>query len=425
MNLLYNINTNTRNGLGFVVLMLIVVISSNPFFYAILGKQEQIIIPAGLAFIFAIYRKIRVTRRDVVIFCLLLFVMSVHLFEYGIATIESSLAMMLKLFTALIIARTIPNYFAGYVSLMYVLSLLSLFFYVSPLVGLDLKGLFLSIAIPDEYGGLHIAIHNYKKQFGEDLYRNMGFFGEPGIFAGFLVLALLFMMKSAANVPRKYFYVLIIALVSSQSTTGYLAGLIVVPAAYIFRNRVSFANTQIVKMAAKGIIVVLFLIGFVSVFTKLPFLSEKIESQAGLIESQEVGWQLTRVGNAQFDMGYIADRPFFGWSQLLETRKLENEDFAFRQGNGLTGFAVRYGLVGIVVFFFFAFGVLTKYYGNKSLAAIAILVIGLILNGEHFLNFSLFLSLMFMPARATQFPNDYAVREISHSSIPRNVRTLS
>lgn len=392
-----------------LVLFAIVVTSSNPYIYWILGKEQQLVLPVIIALIWGVRRHIKFTRSDIIVFSLFLLVMLAHVLEFGTAVIASSVAMVLKLIVALLIMRAIPNFFVNYVFVMYVLSIVSLFFYLSPLVGLDFKILLSPIGIYDEFGGVHVAFHNYKKQFGEDLYRNMGFFGEPGIFAGFLVLALLFIAKDTAKIARRHFYVLIVALLSTQSTTGYLVGLIVVPLVYMSRNGAVFENIKILNTVVKMLFVFIFLIGFFSVFNKLPFLSEKLDRQSQLIESQEVGWQLTRIGNAQFDMGYIADRPFFGWSQLLETRKLENEDFAFRQGNGLTGFAVRYGLVGMVIYFLFAYGALKNYYNNKSFSIIAILAIALLLNGEHFLNYSLFLSLMFLPATTTRRTNNYSM----------------
>lgn len=395
------ITAGIRIRMDYIVLLLIFSLTSNPFFYWILGTEAQILLPAVLALLWCVHRRIKFTRRDFFVFALFLFVMLAHFFEFGGATIASSLSMLLKILMALVVIRTVPNFFGKYVSIMYGLSIMSLFFFIPTVLGLDLKGLFAPIGITDGFGGVHIMFHHFKQEYGEGLNRNMGFFGEPGLFSGFLILALLFTLKSTINVSRRHYFVLIATLLSTQSTTGYLVGFVVVLLTFLSKNKFYSpkAKNNAHQPMIKGMAIACVLIGFIFSLDALPFLSKKIGTHIEITESRDEGWRLTRYGNAQFDWEYIAAKPMFGWSQLLETRKLEDEDFAYRLGNGLTGFTVRYGFVGIAVFLFFAYRALSDFYGNNFFAAIAIFVVTLLLNGEHFLGFPLFLSLMFLPAR--------------------------
>jgi len=379
------------------VLFLILVITSNPYFFHALGKEVWIVLPVVVAVVWGKYRCVRFRLSDLVIFAAIFVVLLAHLLDFGSATIMSSLRMLSRVFVALVIARAVSDFPEKYFRIMVVLSIISCLFYFSSILGVGLEGLFRPIGIPlDDYGGIHIGIHHYKREYTGGVLRNSGIFGEPGIFAGFLILALIFSLNARARPPVGHYFVVIVALLSTQSTTGYLVGFLVVLWLVVGSSRVGAAGTMKLRWALGIAFVPIAFAGFAVAFGALPFLSDKIWAQIDVVESEGHHWQLTRYGNAVFDLGYIAERPAFGWSQLLGTRGLEGEEFAYLGGNGLTGFAVSYGLVSIGGFFWFAFKGLTCYFGDKRRALIAILVIGVLLNGEHFLMYPVFLAVMFL-----------------------------
>lgn len=396
-----NKNTKMKVTSSMIFFLFILLIYSNPFFYWLFGKEIQIILGPVIAIYWGIHKRIKLNLNDLMVFTLIVPIVITHFFIFGSATVVSSISFLFKFIVALVMIRTIPNIFEMYIFIMYKISILSLIFFIPVFLGIDLNNILSPIAMSDGYGGIHILLHHFKlEQLGEGVNRNMSFFGEPGLFAGFLILALLFMLKNSNKFPKKYFVVLIFTLLTTQSTMGYLVGLGVILFLYIARNsdnsRMSATLTSSTKLMSTSVLIIVFSM----TFNTLPFLNEKINTHFEMTEAKNDGWELTRYGNAMLDLDYIAQRPLTGWSNLLETRQLDGEDFAKRQGNGLTGFAVRYGLIGILLFFIFAFRTLSNYYGNWILALISISLIGIMLNGEPFLSLPIFLSLMFKPGNS-------------------------
>ena len=98
--------------------------------------------------------------------------------------------------------------------------------------------------------------------------RNAGFCSEPGHYASILSLAIainLFLNKFDVSFKNKSLYVLIVSLITTQSTTGYVSFLFLI-IFYVY-------NT---KSISKYIVIVLTIILFPTVWA-LPFMTEKIE----------------------------------------------------------------------------------------------------------------------------------------------------
>ena len=161
--------------------------------------------------------------------------------------------------------------------------------------------------------------------------------------------------------------------------------------------------------------VTFFLLIAATAFNQLPFLEDKITNQFQEANEREGQYYLGRYGNLLYDLKYIGERPFFGWSALPETRQVNVEEIA-GQGNGLSGYALKYGFVGIFGFIFFSFGALSINYGSKKIAAIMILVVSILLTGEQFLNYPIFLSLMFIQKRVLKSSPRSSVSEDSQLS---------
>lgn len=386
-----------KNRVYFLLTLLIIVISGNPA-VDYFNKAVVIILPAVVMLGWAIYKRVKVTRRDFLVLAFFSAIYLAHLIEFGSMTISSSSGMLLRLLTALLAVRLIPDFAAKYVTVMYGLAIMSLVFFIPYWLGLDLPSLLAPISIPLRPGDINIALHNFTPGHNESLIRNRGFFWEPGAFAGYLTLALLFTLRDAEKVPRKELFILILALLSTQSTTGYLAFLVVAMAIYIIRaaKRTSLGGRFVATFA-----VVVFALIAAAAFNNLPFLNEKITEQFEEAQTGEGQYHLGRYGNLLYDLNYIVDRPIFGWSSLSETRQVDVEDIA-GQGNGLSGYTVKYGVVGILGFLFFSFTALSKLYGSRKIALVAITTILILLNGEQFLGFPMFLSLMFASQRKSK-----------------------
>ena len=115
-------------------------------------------------------------------------------------------------------------------------------------------------------------------------------------------------------------------------------------------------------------------------YETLPFMKEKIAGQYEETIESATGAELTRMGNFLFDAEFISKRPLLGWSPRHSVRALLNPyvmDFVTGQGNGLTGFAVKFGLVGLALVGSCTFVLFRRLHGNALLAGVAVSVLAI------------------------------------------------
>lgn len=198
--------------------------------------------------------------------------------------------------------------------------------------------------------------------------RNCGFAWEPGGFAVMLAVAIffnLFFFKETKNSNTR-FWILLAALGSTQSTTGY-AILLVILLFY-------FYNKQ------KKLIIVLWpllLIALLAVFS-LPFMSEKI---LGLIDETEnvdamVEWSIGReeaINPQRFASFVIAfrdflDNPVLGLGGVNEARWTYKIGANVSTITGIGNLLAQYGMVGFLFFIISSFKT-SSYYSTHFMFA--------------------------------------------------------
>ena len=124
-------------------------------------------------------------------------------------------------------------------------------------------------------GGLNAIIYSVQSTASTILYsfnipRNSGFAWEPGGFAVYLCLAIFvnLFITNSNNKFNSHFWILLVALVSTQSTTGYSIFLIIILFYYLNKR----ADTMVV-------VIPLLLFAAIFIFS-LPFMSKKIGTVA-------------------------------------------------------------------------------------------------------------------------------------------------
>jgi len=127
------------------------------------------------------------------------------------------------------------------------------------------------------------------------------------------------------------------------------------------------------------------------------FLYEKIQKQYSMTEDQSHGWEITRFGALLYDAQDIIEKPLLGWGSYTNLRAWnESEDIINGKGNGFSDFAVRNGIVGLLIYFIGVFIYMRRMSdGNNIAASMLLMLVVALLQGEVFLNYPLFLSLMF------------------------------
>jgi len=359
----------------------------------------------------AIYRRQQIISRGlIVIACLFGSLLLVQCISFSFYPIVTICGFFTRLFIGYAVLRLVKNFPLVYVRAMFYLAILSLVFYISYQVlrfaGHDLVQTLTPLGNLIGTGGdrnLPIFFHT----FGTNVsYRNGGIFWEPGALAGYLNLALVFLWIVKGQIPareyRRYLVVLSVVLLTTLSTTGYLAYPLVLILHYDWRAK---ERRVFISRVLLGFYVLLPLLIGVSVYTytKSGFLQAKIENQfSEAIYQDSDGWHRTRIGTLLFDWEYIKHRPLTGWGLNEQTRLALHPQLIGEpqgMGNGMSDFTVKFGVSGMLVWLYCVFlGMirLTKRNIGKSLLIMVILL--LVLQGEAYLGYPLFLGLMFLEA---------------------------
>lgn len=231
----------------------------------------------------------------------------------------------------------------------------------------------------------------------KDMLRNSGMFWEPGAFAGYLVLALLFIILQnrgfTLGAYKKQAIWIVLGLLTTLSTTGFLV-LALILLIYIVQNY-KFGKFILIPVIAVG--------GYFA-YNNLEILGEKLEDQyneAAEMDKSDVS--NTRFGALNMDLQYIEDKPFTGNGLDKRTRYRFHPwvDDGIGHGNGMSNFIVYWG---IPFFLFWLICVFRFAYISTASVSTAVwftVIMILILQGEQFLNYPLFL--LFFTAPAIEF----------------------
>jgi hypothetical protein len=249
----------------------------------------------------------------------------------------------------------------------------------------------------------YIQIGKYYKSFffygilDIDLFRNVGMFWEPGAFAGVLTLCLLLILNK-----HKYYWInykfqlisIIISLLTTFSTTGYIIGFIIFLLITINLKNILFTFTSLS----------IFFIIFFNFFNNADFLKTKINDQLIHANNQRIGdFSNTRFGSLIFDWHYILKHPIVGNGFNIQTRYADHK-FLFRgssanndfigSGNAFSNYLASMGVIFILGYIILLWKASISF--GKYFAFIFCLVIILNLQGEQWLDYPLYLGLPFI-----------------------------
>lgn len=373
-----------------------IIISGNPAARAI---DDVFVYPIALILILALVGAplLRLDKIHWMVFSAFAFLISWHYFEFGPETIFASIGFFVKLSIAYLIATKIRQFPQIYVKILVYLSLLSLGIFVPFAMGLPLYDLLSGLTVDAGGASRHVIIHNFGR---EGLNRNSGMFWEPGAFGSYICFALILVRIYRLKLPTWQSASLWVALASTFSTAAYLAAFVILAWAVYSKMRIK-RSASIVLLAP--IMVGAFVILAYVLYVELPFLGEKIGLQYDRAINRGYLYQINRIGNLLYDLELIMQRPLFGWSAYLDTR-LSFDRYATQffsgQGNGLSGFATSFGLIGLSIFFI-ATGIRTfRLNGRFFDASFVLLVAAILLSAQKLLNYPVFLTLPFLLGRA-------------------------
>lgn len=373
------------------LMVLLLCISGNPLFTQSETFLTQFLYPIAFFVIMVFfYNKIpSVTWKKCVFWTILMgtiFACQYIVFQY--ITVLGSLNYLLKIIIGIVLAYILGERFPhAYMRVMVVICLISLPFFLLNAVGIYLPALVTGLGRESLVFYTQPSIELVAGS-QEGIPRNYGMFWEPGAFAGYIIVTFILyvdQLEFLVKNKRKDLYILIVALLTTISTTGYVVFSIIV--LFYFLQKRKGPGTILLAIIAVG--------AMAFAFFRLDFMYGKILAQYTVLEYQD--WDtvnLSRFGSVLFDWQYIVLHPIVGNGLADITRFAMHIGLSERLGgfgNGFTGAIHTFGIPFMAIYLFVI-------YKNKTISHkwMAILLIVLLLNGEYYLNYPLFFALMYV-----------------------------
>lgn len=371
-------NISKRDYLLVIVLIFLsgspVLLLTNPMVYGVLGS---------LFFLYSLLRKDVAIRKNLWIYLLFLILIFIsQYFTLGVISVLGSMNILAKVVLGATILWIVKERFRlVYLNIMFYISLISLILSIPGVRDFIVPGWF-------ETEGVQHSILIYT--VGTTL-RNSGPFWEPGAFACYLVLVpLLFLenLKESVLANKFKFFILLLALITTLSTTGYICLTTI-----ILYSIIRYTKNKLLLLFFIMPIVLYFLSLFMN---SLDFLNEKIVSQYENIKNLSGEYSNQRFGAFIFDLHYINKHPLCGNGLIDITRFADHRelwDVKLGHGNGFSDYIVRMGVLSFIVYI----GILFRNISNSySTSFFVVLIIIMLLQGEALLNYPLFLGLPFI-----------------------------
>jgi len=235
----------------------------------------------------------------------------------------------------------------------------------------------------------------YGTSYAIHLNKNAGMFWEPGAHAGIITLCLALNFKHLKYYWNNYKYKLIfllVALISTQSTAGYIVGFTI--GFFYFMQQKNYIFSVIILSV--------FLLAVGYIYQEKDFLKTKIEAQYRNATEQNIGeFSNSRFGSIIFDWHYIQKHPLIGNSFNLKTRYQDHQymflgekEDVISSGNGFSNYLASMGVFFIFSYFYFLFKAVSV--NGKLFGFFILLVVFLNLQSEQWFNFPLYLGLPFL-----------------------------
>lgn len=276
--------------------------------------------------------------------------------------------------------------------IVYYISLISLILFVPiNLLGIHVPGLLW------RDGGMTYIIYTFVEQHYN---RNCGMFWEPGAFSGVLTLCLSLNAKQLPFLWKEHKFkivVIVIALITTQSTTGYIVLFFIGSYFLLF-----FVRDKTIAFTVFPVLLVIAVI----VYNNASFLQEKVEHQSESTLTLDKGeFTNTRFGSLIFDMHYIKKHPIAGNGFDETTRYADNPELirliqsggTLGNGNGFSNFMAYLGIPFMFFYILFSFNAISTI--NPKVGILTTVVILLSLFSEQWLAYPLFTGIIFLRNR--------------------------
>lgn len=237
------------------------------------------------------------------------------------------------------------------------------------------------------------VFYNFDSNYTE-LGRNNGPFWEPTVFATMLIIAQIFNLLLNKKLFNKKGIVFSIAILTTFSTTGFLAYFLLLVAYFLFSDRIR-TGMKVVMMGAVCAI-------SIGLFTNLSFLSEKIDNEIEKTDQEmdKYGGD-SRLASALMDLNEVTEKPsyiLFGKGVDANSR-IAGVDKEVLRNCGDTALLIQWGAIFFIAYIgllFYSFWELAGYYEiHRGFAFVFTLIFLLLGFSEVYFDLPFFFSFLF------------------------------
>ena len=387
-----------RNTTDYFLLLLTICVSGIPYLSDALFYIPLFILLFGVFLL----RKIKIDTTILRVIVFLLIVISIQTYVFNFYSIANIIGVFLRIIIGYLIVKILGEKFMPYyVNILYYMAIISLFIFIPIILVPSFKQLLVNLVPAFDMLNLSESLHETIVIYNVNLFhlnnfRNSGPFWEPGAFAGYLFLALLFNFILKDRHQRKKGIVILLGIISTMSTTAILALFVFV----FFIFYVKIKNVVYRTLAAIAILILA-----VTAFYQFDFLGNKIESQIARASSgadlylEDTNTQ--RFLNILRDMQDFKGHEFFGRGGHPDTRyyyKMEDRQI---RTVGITDILVRMGslffLYMMILLYISLKGTIKFFNKEEKLLYIgAFISVLILLMSELYFNFPAFWCLLFL-----------------------------
>lgn len=364
---------NKESWLDYLILFLLVAVTGIPFFYA---STATIFI--STVFIFFVFF-IRGLHYDVEFFFIIIAFALVEIaqaFVFGDFSLKTILGTSVRLIMAYTTVKILGTRFTEkYVNLIYILTWISLFFYGLSFIPGPVDFIVKEIApfvnnpfLEDTYRFYPISPNIIIFTFEPSLFlshRNPGAFWEPGAFAIFLNLALIFnLIKNNALISLKNI-IIIVGILTTLSTGGYIAMFLIIFFFYLSSSKLKY----------KFVYVTVVLILAYLVLVNLDFMLPKVQTDIELREETTT----SRFGSGIVDFQLFLTHPFIGTGRMTSFKYFTID---MHRNNGTMNLLATYGIFIFTLYFvlyYRSFRYICRYYRYTTRFALYLLIVVIVL----------------------------------------------
>lgn len=350
-------------------------------------------------FLFSIfvYRKKSLDSFFIIFIVGLLLITVLQSIKFDLLPIMTDIGLFTRVIAAYLIVKLLSNNFIDYyVRLMYVLATISLIIYI-PIMIFPQIGTLLTQLTPLFHwlnpSSVHETIIIYNLTY-IDYMRNVGPFWEAGAFGGYLILAFIFNFLKNTSIFDKRNLVLLTTIITTLSTTTYLA-------LFTFLFLIFFKRVKNIFM--KNFVILIIIISGYYAYTNFEFLGEKIESQLERASTADIRYD----ENTQRFLNILRDWHDFQGHEMIGRGVNPEMRYSFDPENqirtvGLTDILVKFGIPFFLLMFFTLYKSISHYVQYTTLNRNLVYSIGIFstvlvtLMSEVYFNYPFYWSLLFL-----------------------------